>query len=260
MKTTRASLAFATLLALASATATQRLVAQDPPAEPSKAPAAESSDPIETTSPEAKKLAEKLHVAPNWRGKSGTVDLTYGFGSRKAELLEDWKFAGLEKSDLEGPKNKEPNPTSGLDLAAGSSGSGTAILDAVELLGDFTIDVQLKVSFMGPSSDLVFLVGVHDNEALGFRYGQQLVRVKKSGVTAITKDAVSLDKFASSKTVNVKIVRKGDELSSSINGSTVSKKTFTYKDLDGKIGLLLSSNIRIRVTKLEVKGAIAIPK
>ena len=113
---------------------------------------------------------------------------------------------------------------------------------------------------MGPSSDLIFLVGVHGTDAIGLRYGQQFVKVKKTGVSAVTHDTVALDKFSSSRTVNLKIVRKGDELSSSLNGAPAVKKSFTYKDLDGKVGFFLGSNLRIRITKLELKGSIAIPK
>ena len=265
-RSARLAAALATLLALAAASATSQLAAQDAGGKGGNAPVVSStdpagaSDPIETDSPEAKKLADKLHVAPNWRGKSGTVDLLYPFGLKKTEHLDDFKFSGLDKAEFEGPKKKEPNPTTGLDLAASSNGAGTAILDAVECLGDFSLEATLKVSFMGPSSDLVFLVGIHGTDALGLRYGQQFVKVKKGGVSNLSHNQVVLDKFAMSRTVTVKIVRKGDDLSSSIDGSEVAKKTFTYKDLDGKVGFLLSSNVHIRINKLELKGSIAMPK
>jgi hypothetical protein len=217
----------------------------------------DSPGPVDTEGTEAQSLAKKLHVAPNWRPKKSTVDLTYTFKD-EPELL-DWKWKGTDKVEYAKGGPKEANAISGLEIGVASSGTALGLLDPVEFNGDFTIDCTMKALFNGGSSDLVFLVGVKNNDAIGVRWGDQLVRLKRGSVTAIGKNAPSQEKWNRQSVMTIKIVRTGDEIQTWLNKMEQPKKKLTHKELDGKIGLLLSSNLRVKIQTLKVSGGIAKP-
>jgi hypothetical protein len=222
--------------------------------------AQEKADPpeaVDTSSDEAKSLEKKLHVPGNWRSKAGTVDLTYAF-AEESELL-DWKWQGQDKVAYAKPGPKEPNPISGLECTVSSEGTALGLLDPVEFIGDFTIEWTIKASFFGTSSELVFLVGSKGSDGIGVRWGSQLVRMKKGKLSPITQDAPSQDRFAMQKVVDVKLVRVGDELQVFLNKIAGTKKKFARKELDGKIGLLISTNLRVKVKRFHITGAIVKP-
>jgi hypothetical protein len=217
----------------------------------------------------AKALAGKLHVPASWNGKDGTVDLTYDFSHE--DQLADWKVAGADKVDLTDGKESAKGArgkgakggggggapgTPGLRISVSSDALATAILDPIELKGDFTIETTLRLAQFGPSCDFVFLVGFKGKEATGIRFGDQYVKVGARGITAITHNTPSIDKFTSHAPVKLKIQRKGNELKTWIDGIERPAKTLAAKDLDGKVGILASNNVRVIVARFQLKGAI----
>ncbi len=204
----------------------------------------EAKEPTDLESLAAKSLAAKLHVPPNWKAKEGTVDLLYAF-HEEPQLL-DWKIQGADKAEISG----------GLELGVGSAGTAFALLSPIELKGDFEVEVALQLLHMGPSSDFAFVVGQHGNDAIGIRYGDQYVKIHNGKLTPITNNQPSQDKFAIQKAVDLKIVRKGDELQTWINKMERPKKRFTKKELDGKIGFMIATNVRMKLTSVHVTGVI----
>jgi len=242
-----------TVVAIALGAACPVILAQDE----GKDQKDDSPGAIDTESAEAKALAKKLHVTANWRPKKSTIDLTYTW--KDEPELTDWKWKGADKCEYAKAGPQEENPIAGLEVGVSSSGSAVGLLDGVEFNGDFTIEWTLKALYNAGSSDLVFLVGVHKNEGIGVRFGDQLVRLKSGGISAITKNEPSRDKFALMKINTVKIVRTGDEIQTWLNKVEQPKKKLSKKELDGKIGLLCASNMRIKIQKLTVSGSIAKP-
>lgn len=205
----------------------------------------EDKDDVDTESLEAKTLAGKLHVPPNWRPKSGTVDLSYTLNDDPQML--DWKFQGCDKAE---------QTTGGLEVGVSSSGTGFGLLDAVEFKGDFTIQISVTLDHYGPSTDVMFLVGVKGSDAIGLRYGDQYVRLKSGKMSRITTNPPSQDKFALGKLVELKIVRKGEELQTWINKMERPRKKLTKKELDGKVGFYGATNLRMRISSYKVQGVI----
>jgi hypothetical protein len=97
---------------------------------------------------------------------------------------------------------------------------------------------------------------VKGSEAIGARWGDQYVKVKKGHISAVTKNESSKDKFALQKVVELRLVRKGDELQTWINKVERPAHKFSKKELDGRIGLLFGNNARVTVTRYTAKGAI----
>src|SRR5262245_29484240 len=201
-------------------------------------------DTVDTESIEAKTLAGKLPVPPTWRPASSSVDLSYFFGE-EPQLL-DWKWTGADKTALAG----------GLEVGVGSDGTAIGLLEGLEWNGDLEIETTVKFLFMGPGTDFVLLVGAKGSEAVGARWGDQYVKVKKGRISAVTKNESSKDKFALQKTVELRLVRKGDELRTWVNKVERPSHKFSKKELDGKIGLLIGNNGRLNVTSFHVKGSI----
>ncbi len=212
------------------------------------APATPVDEAVDLGSLEARALAAKLHVPANWRPATRTVDILYAF-SEEPHLL-DWKLKGHDKAEV----------SCGLEVSAGSAGTALGLLDAIYLAGDATIEATFTVIHMAPSSDLCILVGVHGNEAIGVRWGDQLVRVKGARISALTKDTTAQDKFAYNKPVDVKVERKGDELTTWVNKMEGARRKLSKKELDGRVGFLLASNVRARISSFRVSGAIDLKK
>jgi hypothetical protein len=220
--------------------------------------------PEDLSSPEAKALAAKLHVPPRWRASDGSVDLLYSFFEDGEE--KDWKITGADL--LQRAEGKAASPKGGKRGRGASGGepaglkvsvnAGTAllVLEAVELKGDFTLETTLMVEQQGPSSDLVFLCGLKGKDGVGARFGDQLVKLGAKGFTPLTKNAPSAAKFTPKDSVEVKLIRKGDELRTTINGADGQTRTFAEKELDGKVGLLLAKGTRIVIARFRVTGAI----
>ena len=231
-------------------------------------------DDVDTDCLEARVLASKLHVSPNWRPASSSVDLTYLFAG-EPELL-DWKVTGADKAELAdgtprgpggpgGPGRKGGGgkgggppavPDKGLVFTVGSSSQALCLLTPVDLCGDFTLEAEVKLSQFGSSADLVFLVGVHGNEAVGVRYGDQFVKVKGASISALSKNAPSAEKFMERKPVVVKLARSGDELRTWINGIEKGSRKLSRKELDGKVGFLAAANVRVALMRVHVQGTI----
>jgi hypothetical protein len=201
-------------------------------------------DAVDTESIEAKTLAGKLHVPPNWRPASSSVDLSYFF-SEEPQLL-DWKWTGADKTALSG----------GLEVGCGSDACAIGLLEGLEWNGDLEVEATVKFAFMGVTTDFALLVGVKGSEAVGARWGDQYVKVKKGRISAVTKNEPSKDKFALQKVVEIRLVRKGDELRTWINKVERPSHKFSKKELDGRIGFLFANNARVNVTRFTAKGAI----
>jgi len=75
----------------------------------------------------------------------------------------------------------------------------------------------------------------------------------------LTRDAPNQDRFAISKIVELKIVRTDDELQVTINKVDGPKKKFAKKELDGKIGFLISTNARVKIKRLRITGTVVKP-
>jgi hypothetical protein len=240
----------------------------EPKAEEPKKKEPAKADENDLGSLEAKILEGKLHTPPRWDSKTGMVDLIYEFGSEN-ELL-DWAVSGADRADLTDPKADRPRPgrnknkadapppreKGGLRLGVGSDGVATAVLQPIDLKGDFTIEATIRVPICGPSGEIVFLFGVHGADGTGARFGDQLVKVHGSALSPITKNKPSIDKFLTKTPVTVKLVRAGDEIKLSINGVDHGSKKLAPKDLDGKVGFLTASNVRIVIDRVRVHGTI----
>jgi hypothetical protein len=227
------------------------------PADKPQEPAAPPPDNVDTDSPQAKSLEKKLHVAPNWRPQSYRVDLSYKFANPLE--LQDWKFQGADRAEFAGPGRKEPAPLSGLEVTVSSGSTALGLLDPVEFNGDFTIELTAKLTFFAPSSDLVFVVGAKGSDAVGLRFGDQFVKVKKGSVSALSPGLQGPDRWSMNKHVDLKLVRKGDELQVFINKAEGPKRKFARKELDGKVGVLLSANARLKISRFRIEGGIVKP-
>jgi hypothetical protein len=204
------------------------------------------ADKVDTESLEAKTLAGKLHVPPNWRPKLGTVELSYGF-HEEPQLL-DWKWQGADRCEPTG---------SGLELGLGSSACAVGLLESVELAGDFELNLSVNITWASPANDFIILFGVKKGgEGFGLRYGNQFVKVKGDKIYKITKNEPASGKFGLDRTVDMRIVRKGDEIRTWINKVDAGSQKYKKKELDGKVGLLAGYNMRLRVSKFDVKGVI----
>lgn len=201
-------------------------------------------DAVDTDSVEAKALAGKLHVPANWRPASSSIDVFYAF-SEEGHLL-DWKWTGADKTECSG----------GLEVGVKSDGCAIGLLDGLEFTGDLEINATVKFLYLGPGTDFALLVGVKGSDAAGVRWGDQYVKVKKGRLSALTKNEPSKDKFALQKTVEIKLVRKGDELQAWLNKIEKPSHKFAKKELDGRIGFLFANNARVQITSYSAKGPI----
>jgi len=203
---------------------------------------------------EGKALEKKLHVPTGWNAEKHTVDVTYDFAARTQR--KDWK--GLESFDKVIVADEVIADLAGMQLAVGTGVKGIAILDPIELAGDFTLEITGKQTYQQSGADVVFIFGAKNGDAFGARYGDQFIKLKKGGqVLNVTKNEPSADLYSNGHEVKFKAVRTGDELEVFIGGESKGKHKFGKKDLDGRVGISIEQQCRFTVTSFHVAGVIA---
>jgi hypothetical protein len=199
---------------------------------------------------EGKLLEKKCHVPTGWDAAKHSVNLTYDFSD--LVMKQDWKFDGLDRAVVGSEATSKH-----MELAVSTGGKGSAMLDSFDLTGDFTVTFSLKITYRAPSSSFFLVVGGKNGAAIGLLWGDQFVKVMKGGRLApITKNDPTDTAFAVGKQVEVKVVRTGDDLQVTLAGEARPKVHFKKKELDGKVGLLLDTSLRVELTTLKVEGVI----
>lgn len=221
-------------------TPTTEAPADEPAAEP--APAAE-----DRTSPVAMALNELLHV--RYALHDGKVDASYDFAVQGEQ--NDFETVGFDKAEINDIDSY--GRVSGVDLELGVGSQRVARLQHVlALAGDFQIDLTLWLNHSSGRSNLTFLIG----NKVGVRWGQQLVKVGKSGgMKPLSGAEPDRSIFREERDVTVRITRVGELLTVECNGRKVAQKTFKPGELDGHFGLI-ANDLRMIVTSLRIQGVV----
>lgn len=199
-------------------------------------PAGEPKRELDTTSPEAIALKELLHVDPRYC-KDGTVELIYNF-SEEAQLA-DWQNLGFDRCDSRGE----------LTLGVGSQGAGL-LSHCLELKGDFEVTFVCRLDWVTSRSDLVFFIGKG-----GGRYGNAFVQKSGNGFRPVGKVEPARDRFGAGRTVTIKYVKKGQELTVHMNGVNLGTTKKLGDKLDGKVSIFMT-DMRLILQSCEIRGHI----
>lgn len=192
-------------------------------------------------------LRELLHVQPRLR--AGVADITYAFES-DAERL-DFEMRGFDKAEINAVHGAASGHTaSGVDLELGAGSRATARLQHVlDLAGDFEIDMNVWVGHSSGRSNFMMIMG-----KVGVRWGEQLVKLTRSSMKPLGPEPDRMA-FREERDVNIKMIRRGDELKVLLNGRQVACKTFEPSDLDGKFAIVMG-DLRLIVTSLRINGKV----
>lgn len=192
-------------------------------------------------------LRELLHV--QHRLRLGVADFTYTFDS-DAER-QDFEMRGFDKAEINTVHGAASGHTGGsndLELGAGSRGTGR-LQHVLDLAGDFDIDVNVWVAHSSGRSNFMIIMG-----KTGVRWGEQLVKISRGGMKPLGAEPDRMA-FREERDVNIKLVRRGDELKVLLNGRQVACKTFEPDDLDGKFAIVMG-DLRLVVTSLRINGKV----
>jgi hypothetical protein len=192
-------------------------------------------------------LRELLHVQPRLR--AGVADINYAFDS-DAERL-DFEMRGFDKAEINAVHGAASGHTaSGNDLELGAGSRATARLQHVlDLAGDFDIEMNVWVGHSSGRSNFIMIMG-----KVGVRWGEQLVKLTRSSMKPLGAEPDRMA-FREERDVNIKMIRRGDELKVLLNGRQVACKTFEPEDLDGKFAIVMG-DLRLVVTSLRINGKV----
>lgn len=218
-----------------------------PASEPEALPAAEPSPDADAVLAEALKDRLKAHH----RVRSGLLEVDYCFTSDTDR--QDWDGRGWDKFEVNGVMGLATNHTSSaiaLELGAGSNGAGV-LHHALELAGDYTLEVGCWVAHSSARSQFVILAG----KGGGVRWGTQLVKVSRGGGLRPLGPEPDRMGFRGERDVTIRVVRKGDTLEGTLNGASTGVKTFKPGELDGKVGIF-ASDVRLVITRFRISGRV----
>jgi len=220
----------------------------EPRSEPEPEPSAGESSP-DTDAVLADALRDRLKASH--RVRDGMLEVDYGFTSDTDR--QDWDGRGWDKFEINGVMGLATNHTSSsiaLELGAGSNGAGV-LHHALELAGDYTLEVGCWVAHSSARSQFVILAG----KGGGVRWGTQLVKVSRGGGLKPLGPEPDRMGFRGERDVTIKVVRKGDTLEGTLNGASTGVKTFKPGELDGKVGIF-ASDVRLVISRFRITGKV----
>lgn len=195
--------------------------------------------------------ALKDRLKASHRVRDGGFEVDYCFTSDSDR--QDWDGRGWDKFEVNGVMGLATNHTSSaiaLELGAGSNGAGV-LQHALELAGDYTLEVNCWVAHSSARSQFVILAG----KGGGVRWGTQLVKVSRGGGLKPLGPEPDRMGFRGERDVTIKVVRKGDTLEATLNGASTGVKTFKPGELDGKVGVF-ASDVRLVITRFRITGKV----
>lgn len=204
---------------------------------------------LDTDSPVARALDELLVVDPRY-ATDGTVLLEYDFTDETQ--VADWTMQGLDRVEESGPRGgrgrrvRNGNATA-LSLGAGSSGQGLFV-HRLELKDDHEATFRCSTIRTSTRSELVFMLG-----RAGAAWGSALVQRGSSGFSGGGEP--DKDAWTGGRTVTVTIARRGDEVTTSINGARVGGSTRLADKSDGRVGIYLT-DMHLVVHGVTIKGTV----
>jgi hypothetical protein len=226
---------------------------REPEPEPRSEPESEPASAGESSPDADAVLADALRdrLKANHRVRNGGFDVDYCFTSDTDR--QDWDGHGWDKFEINGVMGLATNHTSSsiaLELGAGSNGAGV-LHHALELAGDYTLEVGCWVAHSSARSQFVILAG----KGGGVRWGTQLVKVSRGGGLEPLGPEPDRMGFRGERDVTIKVVRKGDTLEGTLNGASTGVKTFKPGELDGKVGIF-ASDVRLVITRFRIAGKV----
>lgn len=156
--------------------------------------------------------------------------------------LKEFQTKGFDLIDM----HREP----ALTLGAGSHGTGFMQHEA-ELRGDFTIEMEVRVTHNTPSAMLALVL----NKKVSVLWGQQIVKSKSFRPYDRHAAAPDLTIFREERVVSFKLERRGDTLRVWCNRELVEEREFTKGELKTCQFGLAAQNIRFVVSALSIEGA-----
>ena len=191
-------------------------------------------------------LTTLLFAAPVWASPDDApagddAPATRHYTLTDPQELKDFKTQGFDLVDM----HREP----ALTLGAGSRNAGFMQHQA-ELEGDFTVELEVRVTHNTPSASLALVF----NKKVGVLWGQQLV--KPTSLRPYDRRAPAADQtiFREERVVTFKVERRGDTLRVYCNRELITQREFKARELkDMKFGLL-ARNIRFVVSSLSITG------
>lgn len=155
--------------------------------------------------------------------------------------LKDFQTKGFDLVDM----HREP----ALTLGAGSRGTGFLQHEA-ELTGDFTIELEVRVTHNTPSATLALVL----NKKVSVLWGQQIVKSKSFRPYDRQSAAPDLTIFREERVVSFKLERRGDALRVYCNRELVEERLFTKGELETCQFGLAAQNIRFVISSLSIEG------
>ncbi len=208
----------------------------DPPATP--APAARK---VDKTSPEARALDELLFVDPNY-GEDKRVELTYTFSEPGEQ--EDFEVRGFDKAEVAGSSYGL-----GFEFGVGSRGQGL-VLHNLAFKGDYEVEYRLRIDWIAPSSQLVFVFA--DGKSGGM-WGPYFAKRRSRGYRPVARVEVDRGRLGGGREVKLKYEVEGDEVTCFVDGVKVASTEKLKGKLDGRLGIYMT-NMRLVLLGATIKG------
>jgi hypothetical protein len=196
---------------------------------------------LDTTSPEAKAIDEMLHVPTNY-GKDKRVELTYTFA--EVAEAEDFEVRGFDKAEA------AQQYQAGFELGVGSRGQGL-VLHRLALKGDFEVEYKVRLDWIAPSSQLVFVFA--DGKAGGI-WGPYFAKRGSSGYKPLAKVEIDRGRLASNRECKLRYVVQGEEVTCFVDGVKAASSS-KLKKLDGRLGIYMT-NMRLVLLSATIKGEV----
>ncbi len=197
---------------------------------------------LDPDSPQAKALGELLFVEANY-GKDRRVELEYAFN--EPAQAEDFEVRGFDKAEV------NTSYSQGFELGVGSRGQGL-MLHVLPLKGDFTVEYRLRLEWIAPSSQLVFVFA--DGKS-GGQWGPYFSKRTSRGYKPLARMPIDRSKVGSGRDVTVRYEVADGEITCWVDKIKLAETGKLSKKLDGRIGLYMT-NIRVVLTGLSIHGEI----